>query len=66
MNRSARAAAAAIHDSLFLPIEAPRDAWPRLIEHAADALAGRTIFDSETLALELRAIAAALRAEVSA
>lgn len=66
MNRSARAAAAAIPESLFLPIEAPRDAWPCLIEHAADALAGRCIHDSETLALELRAIAAALRAEVSA
>ncbi|NCT66370.1 MAG: hypothetical protein GXC76_01870 [Rhodanobacteraceae bacterium] len=64
MNRSALAArAAALPASLHLPIKAPRDAWPALIEHAADALAGRCIFDSETLALELRAIAEALRCD---
>lgn len=65
-SRSVAAPAAAFPASLHLPIEAPRDAWPVLIEHAADALEGRGMFDSETLALELRAIAQALRVEASA
>lgn len=67
MNKCHSAAPAAAYPaSLHLPIEAPRDAWPVLIEHAADALQGRCMFDSETLALELFAIAEALRAEVTA
>lgn len=44
----------------------PRPQWPGLLQHAAMALEGRAIFDSESLAAELRAIAAALRAEVTA
>jgi hypothetical protein len=51
-------------ENLALPIEAPRSTWPGLLDHAADALQGRCTFDSETLALELRAIAEALRLEV--
>jgi hypothetical protein len=35
-----------------------------LLDHAAGALQGRCTFDSETLALELRAIAEAVRLEV--
>ncbi len=35
-----------------------------LIEHAADAIAGRSMFDSESLSHELRTIADALRGEV--
>ena len=67
MNRSAIAApAAAFPPSLHLPIEAPRDAWPALIECAADALEGCNAHRREILALELRAIAEALRVEVSA
>lgn len=53
-------------ENLSLPIEAPRSAWPGLLDHAADALQGRCTFDSEILALELRAIAEALRVEVAA
>lgn len=49
-----------------MPIEAPRPQWPGLLEHAAAALEGRCVFDSQSLAAELRAIAAALRAEVTA
>ena len=60
------APAAAFPPSLRLPLDVPRDAWPGLIEHAASALAGECIYDSCTLAPELRAIAEALRAEVSA
>ncbi len=44
----------------------PRPQWAGLLQHAAMALEGRAIFDSESLAAELRAIAAALRAEVTA
>jgi hypothetical protein len=44
----------------------PRPQWPGLLQHAALALEGRAIFDSETLAAELRAIASALRVEVAA
>lgn len=67
MNRSAIAAPAAIFPpSLHLPIEAPRDAWPALIERAASMLEGQPARDAETLALELRAIAEALRVEVAA
>lgn len=58
--------AASFPQNLLLPIEAPRESWPGLLDHAAAALSGECIFDSETLALELRAIAAALRAEVRA
>ncbi|GMU42761.1 MAG: hypothetical protein IT479_02440 [Xanthomonadales bacterium] len=45
-----------------LPLDTPRDAWPGLIERAAAALEGRRIYDSETLAVELRSIASAMRA----
>lgn len=62
MNRSTFAAPAAnFPPSLHLPIEAPRTSWPGLIEHAASALQGRCVHDSEALALELRAIAEALK-----
>jgi hypothetical protein len=40
-----------------------RPEWAGLLEHAAMALEGRCIFDSETLAAELREIAAAISAE---
>lgn len=63
MNRSTKAAHAATLENLSLPIEAPRAAWPMLIEHAAAALAGREVGDPETLARELRAIAKALHAD---
>jgi len=68
INSRARATSgkSATPENLLLPIEAPRDSWPTLLNHAADALTGRCIYDSETLALELRAIAVALRVEVSA
>lgn len=55
-----------MRENLSLPIEAPRASWPGLLDHAADALQGRCTFDCETLALELRAIAEALRGEVTA
>ena len=42
----------------------PRSAWPGLLEHAALVAEGQAVFDSESLASELRAIADALRAEV--
>jgi hypothetical protein len=45
-------------NTIHLPIEAPRADWPGLIERAATALEAA---DSYTLALELRAIAVALR-----
>lgn len=51
--------------SATLP-DVPRPQWAGLLQHAAMALEGRAIFDSETLAAELRAIAAAIRAEVTA
>ncbi|ODU46603.1 hypothetical protein [uncultured Aquimonas sp.] len=62
----AAAALAALPAHLLLPIEAPRAEWPGLLDHAAAALQGRCVYDSETLALELRAIAEVLRAEVLA
>lgn len=66
MNRSTLAASAAdFPPSLRLALDVPRDAWAGLIEHAASALEGRCIFDSESLAQELRAIAHGLRGEVS-
>lgn len=65
-NTSTAARAAVIPQNLSLPIEAPRESWPGLLDHAAAALSGACIFDSETLALELRATAAALRNEVRA
>ena len=66
MNRPTLAALAAGYPpSLRLSLDVPRDAWAGLIEHAASALEGRCIFDSESLAQELRAIANTLRAEVS-
>ena len=65
-NRISAASAARSPINLPLPIEVPRDAWAELIEHAAAAIAGRCIFDSETLVPELCAIAAAMRAEVQA
>lgn len=52
--------------NLHLPIEAPRQQWPGMIEYAADALTGRRPSNPEALALELRAIAEALRMEVAA
>lgn len=64
MNCSAIAApAAAFPPSLYLPIEAPRESWPGLIEHAASALEGFGTTSLEILALELRAIAEALRVD---
>lgn len=60
------APAAAFPPSLHLPIEAPRAEWPRLLDLAAAALEDRTTTGREVLALELRAIAEALRAEVAA
>jgi len=63
MNRSAPAARAAMPENLSLPIEAPREAWPALIERAADQLAGVNPIGSAVLALELRAIAEALRVD---
>lgn len=64
MSRSTLAApAAAFPPSLHLPIEAPRDCWPGLIERAAAALEERPGIHLETLALELRAIAEALRVD---
>lgn len=60
------ALAAARLQNLPLPLNVPRPAWPGLIDHAAEALSGRSIHDSETLARELAAIAAAMRAEVRA
>ncbi len=60
------APAADFPPSLHLPIEAPRAAWPRLLDLAAAALEDRTATGREVLALELRAIAEALRAEVAA
>ncbi|ODU41234.1 hypothetical protein [uncultured Aquimonas sp.] len=53
--------------SATLPaLSVPRPQWAGLLDHAALAIEGRAIFDSETLGAELRAIAAALRAEVTA
>lgn len=49
-------------NALHLPIEAPRDQWPDLFTLVAEALEGRHAHRRETLALELRAIAEALRA----
>lgn len=50
--------------SLHLPmIEPPRAQWPGLLEHAAAAIGGGCVFDSQSLAAELRGIAAALRPE---
>ena len=42
----------------------PRSAWPGLLEHAALVVKGEAVFDSDSLAAELRAIAEALRTEV--
>lgn len=53
-------------ENLALPIEAPRASWSSLLDSAADALLGRSTADSESLSLELRAIAEALRVEVQA
>lgn len=61
---SPAAPAAVFPPSCHLPIEVPRDTWAGLIEHTALALEGRCIFDSETLARDLRAIAEALRVEL--
>lgn len=64
MKRSTVAAPAAVFPpSLHQPIEAPRECWPGLIERAAAALEERPGIHLETLALELRAIAEALRAD---
>lgn len=52
--------------TLPLPLSVPRESWPGLLEHAADAIEGRCIYDSHTLGHELRAIAAGLRGEVRA
>lgn len=65
-NRTIAAPAADFPPSLDLPIEAPRDQWPELFVRAAEALEGRHAHRRETLALELRAIAEALRVEVTA
>ncbi|MCG6118365.1 MAG: hypothetical protein MEQ07_09265 [Aquimonas sp.] len=43
-----------------IPANIPRSQWPFLLRHAADALEGRAIHDSESLAAELRAIALAM------
>lgn len=56
----------ALPASLHLPIEAPREQWPQLLDRAAEALQGRRVVDSESLALELRAIAEAIRMETNA
>lgn len=42
----------------------PRSTWPGLLEHAALVVKGEAVFDSDSLAAELRAIADALRAEL--
>jgi len=42
----------------------PRSAWPGLLDHAALVVKGEAVFDSDSLAAELWAIAEALRAEV--
>jgi len=42
----------------------PRAEWPGLLEHAAQVAEGGVVFDSGSLAAELRAIAEALRAEM--
>lgn len=52
-------------EDLTLPIEAPRADWPALLNKAADALQGWRKVDPETLALELRAISAALHKELN-
>ncbi len=52
--------------NLHLPIEAPRPQWPDLIENAASALEFSDALAGQRLALELRAIAEALRVEVAA
>jgi hypothetical protein len=44
-------------------IESPRAQSPDLLEHAAAAIEGCCVFDSQGLAAELRGIAAALRPE---
>lgn len=50
--------------SLCLPmIELPRTQWPVLLGHAAAAIEGGCVPDSQSLAAELRGIAAAVRAE---
>lgn len=67
MKRSTVAApAASFSPSLDLPIEAHRDEWPALFLRAAEALEGQHPHRREILALELRAIAEALRVEVTA
>lgn len=48
-------------NTIHLPIEAPRADWPGLIERAAATLTGTRPYNPETLALELQAIAVALR-----
>ena len=60
MHRSALAASAAPFKSLSLPFNVPRESWPHLLEQAAAALLGER-HDAEALAVELFAIAAALK-----
>lgn len=44
----------------------PRAEWPGLLDHAAAALEGEVVFDSESLAAELRGIAQALSNQLRA
>lgn len=46
--------------SYRLPMLAPRESWPTLLEVAAAILEGRSNADAETVATELRLIAGAL------
>ncbi|MDR2012151.1 MAG: hypothetical protein LBQ20_03740 [Rhodanobacter sp.] len=57
MNRSIPAARAAMPENLSLPLKLPRQMWAAILEHAARALEGRRLFDSETLDRQLRAVA---------
>lgn len=66
MNRSTLAAfRAAALESLPLPLDVPRNAWPELIDSAARALLEAGCGCAE-LADDLHRIAGALRAEVTA
>lgn len=66
MKRSTQVARSATPTNLDLPIESPRNAWPALLDRAADHIAGLNVIGGAVLALELRTIAMKLRSEASA